>query len=66
MIKNILELFIRQPIKIKLFLWLPVRVSQISGPLEGYMVVNFRNREISQGVRKLTRTSTLIKKNIYK
>jgi hypothetical protein len=28
------------------------------------MVVNFRAREISQGARKLARTSTLIKKNL--
>jgi hypothetical protein len=30
------------------------------------MVVNFRVREISRGARKLTRTPTLIKKNIIK
>jgi len=28
---------------------------------EAYMVVNFRTREISRGIRKLTRTSILIK-----
>jgi len=28
------------------------------------MVVNFRTRKISRGTRKLTRTPTLIKKNI--
>ena len=37
-------------------------VSQTSGPLKIYMVVNFRVREISRGGRKLARTSTLIKK----
>jgi hypothetical protein len=42
---------------------LSVQVSQILGPLEAYMVVNFRTREISRGMRKLTRTPTLIKKN---
>jgi hypothetical protein len=30
------------------------------------MVVNFRAREISQGARKLARTSTLIKKKTFK
>ena len=30
------------------------------------MFVNFRVREISRGARKLTRTPTLIKKNIIK
>jgi hypothetical protein len=36
-----------------------VRVSQTSGPLETYMVVNFRTREISRGARKLARTPKL-------
>jgi hypothetical protein len=32
----------------------------LSGPLEASMVVNFRARGISRGVRKLARTPTLI------
>jgi len=35
-------------------------ISQISKSLEAYIVVNFRTREISQGVRKLTQISILI------
>jgi hypothetical protein len=35
-----------------------LRVSQ--RPLEAYMVVNFRVREISRGMHKLTRTPILI------
>jgi hypothetical protein len=39
---------------------LPVRVSEISGLLKAYIVVNFRACGISQGVRKLVWTPTLI------
>ena len=35
-------------------------MSKTSGSLETYMVVNFRICRISQGVRKLARTPTLI------
>jgi hypothetical protein len=42
-----------------------VRVPQTLEPLEAYMVVNFRAREISRGTRKLTRTSMLIIKKKY-
>ena len=37
-----------------------LRVPQISGPLEVYMVVNFRTGEINQSARKLARASTII------
>jgi hypothetical protein len=40
-----------------------VRVLQISGLLEAYMVVNFKARVISSGAHKLSQTLTLIKKN---
>jgi len=45
-------------------LWSQVRAMWllIWWPLEAYMVVNFRAREISRGTRKLARTPTLIKK----
>jgi hypothetical protein len=32
----------------------------ISGSMEAYMIINFRTREISRGVRNLTETSILI------
>jgi hypothetical protein len=35
------------------------------GPLETYMVINFRAREISQGTCKLIQTPTLIKNKIF-
>jgi len=37
-----------------------VRVPETSGPLEIYMVVNFRAGEINQSARKLARASTII------
>jgi hypothetical protein len=37
-----------------------VRDTQTSGPLEVYMVVNFRAGEINQSTRKLARASTII------
>jgi hypothetical protein len=37
-----------------------VRVPETSGPLEIYMVVNFRAREINQSTRKLARATTII------
>jgi hypothetical protein len=43
----------------------PVRVPQTSGPLESYMVINFKARGISRGACKLARTPTLIKKNQF-
>jgi hypothetical protein len=45
-------------------LWSKVRVLWllIWWPLKAYMVVNFRARRISRGVRKLARTPALIKK----
>jgi hypothetical protein len=43
----------------------PVRIPQISGSLEAYMVINFRAHELNQGVCKLVRTSMLIKKKYY-
>ena len=38
-----------------------VGVLQTLGSLEAYMVVNFRARGISRGMRKLARTPILIK-----
>jgi hypothetical protein len=37
-----------------------VQVPETSGPLEIYMVVNFRAGEINQSARKLARASTII------
>ena len=47
-----------------LLLWFQVRTLWllIWWPLEAYMIVNFRAREISRGARKLARTPTLKKK----
>jgi hypothetical protein len=39
-----------------------VRILQTSGPLETYIVVNFKTRGINRDTRKLTRIPTLIKK----
>jgi hypothetical protein len=40
----------------------PVRVPQISGPLEIYMVINFRAHKINRGTRKLLQILTFKKK----
>jgi hypothetical protein len=39
-----------------------IQVSQISGPQETYIIVNFKACKINRDIYKLTRTSTLILK----